>query len=236
MVRVPRPQKVLSGALLAGGAVGLALAFGAAALAQQPPGPAGVAQQETGAPPEHSLAASAGRQPSVLPYSGTDALLKAPVSGLYPGGVSTRAEIKNPVRNDPAAVEMGMRYFTSFNCVGCHAANGGGGIGPALSNRYFKYGSSPANIYLSIVQGRPDGMPAWGALLLDDVVWDLVAYIEQISKAPRPEWGTTTSLSTLTTQQVPSEFLTTTDPWAHTEPFTYGQKPTGGSKPAGPGE
>lgn len=233
MLRTRRPRKLLLGRLLAGAAAALVLAFGAAALAQQQPGPAGVAHQETNAPPEHSLAATAGRQPSVVPYSGTGALLKTPVSGLYPGGVSTRPHIKNPVRNDPAAVENGMRYFISFNCAGCHAPNGGGGIGRSLSNRYFKYGSSPANIYLSIVQGRPDGMPAWGALLPDNVVWDLVAYIEQISKAPRTEWGTTISLSTLTTQQVPAEFLMTTNPWAHTEPFTFGQKPTGGSKPKG---
>ena len=51
-------------------------------------------------------------------------------------------DIKNP-ENDAQAVERGMKYFTAFNCVGCHAANGGGGMGPALSNSNFS--STAAN-------------------------------------------------------------------------------------------
>ena len=39
---------------------------------------------------------------------------------------------------------------------------GGGGIGPPLMDDRWIYGSAPENIYASIVQGRPNGMPAWG--------------------------------------------------------------------------
>ncbi|HEX5819905.1 MAG TPA: c-type cytochrome, partial [Gemmatimonadales bacterium] len=52
------------------------------------------------------------------------------------------------------------------------------------------YGGAPANIYATIVQGRPNGMPSFGGRLTDDDVWKLVAYVRsmtgQPSKAVRP--------------------------------------------------
>jgi cytochrome c oxidase cbb3-type subunit 3 len=104
-------------------------------------------------------------------------------------------------------------------------ANGGGGMGPALSNNFFIYGSEPENIYLSIAQGRPNGMPVWGSMLPDPLIWDLVAYITSISKAPAPQWGTTVSASSPNIQQVPAEDQQTASPWDNTESSTSGQKP-----------
>lgn len=101
-------------------------------------------------------------------------------------------------------------------------------MGPALSNRAFIYGSKPENIYLSIAQGRPNGMPAWGTLLPDTVIWDLVAYVRGISKAPTEQWGSTTSLESFTIEQVPAEFQMTPNPWQYTQPFSFGRKPSGG--------
>jgi cytochrome c oxidase cbb3-type subunit 3 len=165
--------------------------------------------------------------------SDTEALLKTPVSGLHPGGLNVAPQITNPAVGNPTAVQRGMQYFIAFNCVGCHAPNGGGGMGRALSNRFFLYGASPASIYLTIAQGRPNGMPAWGSMLPSGVIWDLVAYIEQISKAPVTEWGTTISANSPQIQQVPAEFKKTDEPWSYTEPFTKGQKPSGPYPPPG---
>lgn len=153
--------------------------------------------------------------------------MQVPISHLSPGAVPNRPIIKNPVQGDPHAPERGMRYFINFNCIGCHADNGGGGMGPALSNSTFIYGAQPENIYLSIFQGRPNGMPAWGAVLPDSVIWDLVTYIGKISNEPNPEWGRTFSASPLSpkVEQVPSGEIMTSDPWAHTEAFKFGQKP-----------
>ena len=194
--------------------------------------PTTVAREEAAGAPTHSLGAEPGDQQTQATYaSGAKSLIGMPVSGLFPGGVSTRPNLNNPVGNDPAAVQRGMSYYTAFNCVGCHAPNGGGGMGRALSNRFFQYGGEPANIYLSILQGRPNGMPAWGGVLPDAVIWDLVAYIEQISKDPAAkEWGTTISLQSPSIQQVPANYLMTTNPWAYTVPFSHGQKPEGGTE------
>jgi len=220
------PSRVI---LLAAG-MALAVSCGAAVrgMAQSAVGPAAVAQQQRAGPPLHSLGDQTGNQQVVQYGSGTEALLRSPVSGLFPGGVSTRPDLRNPVGNDPAAPQRGMAYFNAFNCVGCHAANGGGGMGRALSNRFFEYGGEPADIYLSIVQGRPNGMPAWGALLPDAVVWDLVAYIQQISREPETQWGRTISPQSPSVEQTPAEFLMTTNPWKYTEPFSKGQRPMGG--------
>lgn len=152
-------------------------------------------------------------------------LVHVPVSKLFPGGVAVNPKIDNPVAQDPKAIQRGMEYFTTFNCVGCHAANGAGGMGPSLSNSVFIYGAAPENIYLTILQGRPRGMPAWGAMLPDHIIWDLVSYVKSISNAPSTEWGTTTSLDALKIEQVPAEYQQTATPWQYTEPFSYGKKP-----------
>jgi cytochrome c oxidase cbb3-type subunit 3 len=153
-------------------------------------------------------------------------LLQVPVSKLIPGNVPVQPSLGNPLdKNKDAAIQDGMRYFTSFNCVGCHMDNGGGGMGPALSNNAFIYGAKPENIYLSIVQGRPNGMPAWGSVLPDNVIWALVAYIGSISDAPSDQWGTTISRTSPAIEQVPAEFQKTARPWDYTQKFSNGQKP-----------
>jgi cytochrome c oxidase cbb3-type subunit III len=158
---------------------------------------------------------------------GPGALLQVPVSSIFPGGATFPPQIKNPAASDPAAIERGMQAFQSMNCVGCHAPNGGGGMGPALSERQFIYGREPANIYLSIYQGRPHGMPAWGETLPADAIWDLVTYVTSISSAPDTGWGQTISLSppSPSIQQVPAELVTTSTPWTRTQPFGNGRKP-----------
>lgn len=174
----------------------------------------------------HQLNQSA-QQSAVERPSGMGAQwMKVPEVNITPGGVNTRPNIENPLAKDPSSIERGMRYFTQFNCVGCHAPNGGGGMGPALSNRFFKYGGEPANIFLTISHGRPLGMPSWGAFLPDEVIWDLVSYIKSISDAPTPEWGHTISAQSPSIEQTPAEFQQTTTPWKYTQPFSAGQKPT----------
>jgi cytochrome c oxidase cbb3-type subunit 3 len=157
-----------------------------------------------------------------------DKLLQQPVSSLQPGMAPVDPGIANPLADDPTAAQLGMDLFNQMNCVGCHAPNGAGGMGPALSNSKFIYGSKPADIYLTIAQGRPNGMPAWGATLPDQAIWQLVSYVQSISKEPASEtWGHTVSLAppSPAIEQVPAEYQTTTTPWDHTQPFSNGQAP-----------
>src|ERR1700744_3962344 len=147
------------------------------------------------------------------------ALLRVPVTGIYPGGTPAglNPNMQNPLANDPDAVQRGMKDFDAFNCSGCHAANAGGGMGPSLSNDLWIYRSSPANIYLDIVQGRSAGMPAFGAMLPDRTVWELVAYIQSISEKPGKDFGTTVSAAPETSpvEQVPAGQVQSPTPWQY---------------------
>jgi cytochrome c oxidase cbb3-type subunit 3 len=154
-------------------------------------------------------------------------LLRVPVSGVIPGDRKVEPEVKNPLADDPDAAMRGMKDFDTFNCSGCHAANGAGAMGPALSNDEWIYRSSPANIYLSIVQGRAKGMPAFGTLLPERTIWELVSYIQSITEKPSGQFGKTTSLSPQLPdrEQVSANRIQTPSPWGYTEPFYNGQKP-----------
>jgi cytochrome c oxidase cbb3-type subunit 3 len=166
----------------------------------------------------------------ILPSAANDAataekLLQTPVSHLSPGDVAPPPPVPSPRQNDPAAAQRGMNYFNAFNCVGCHAPNGGGGMGPSLSMRPYIYGSEPANIFLTIKQGRPNGMPAWGEMLPSDVIWDLAAYVQNLSAGPERSWGTTVSANSPKVQQISAGVVVTDKPWSQTQPFKKGQKP-----------
>jgi cytochrome c oxidase cbb3-type subunit 3 len=43
------------------------------------------------------------------------------------------------------------------------------------------YGSDPRNIFETIVQGRPNGMPSFGGRIPDQSIWELVAYVRSLS-------------------------------------------------------
>ena len=83
----------------------------------------------------------------------------------------------------------GKRLYAQMNCAGCHS-NGGGGMGPALMDDFWLYGSTPESIYESIVSGRPNGMPSWNDRLTPQQVWQLVSYVRSMSgltpKGSRP--------------------------------------------------
>jgi cytochrome c oxidase cbb3-type subunit 3 len=182
-----------------------------------------------------------GAAPQPAPYSGmvpAEKLLKVPVSGIYPGG-NTRGLIpamENPLKNDPDAVTRGMKDFANFNCSGCHMANGGGGMGPALSNDTWIYRSSAANIYLSIAQGRSAGMPAFGAMLPDRTIWELVAYVQSLSNKLTPTFGTTTTAAPdpPAQEQVPAGQMESPTPWHYTEAMPPNGAKNGGGRPDAP--
>jgi cytochrome c oxidase cbb3-type subunit 3 len=121
---------------------------------------------------------------------GAQQLQRVPVSGLHIGPAT---HVENPYAGDPNALVEGKRLFQSLNCSGCHAPGGGGGMGPALSDNVWLYGSDPGQVYLSIQHGRPNGMPAWGNALPPQAIWALVAYVGSLSN-PSPEFEPQTKL------------------------------------------
>jgi cytochrome c oxidase cbb3-type subunit 3 len=105
------------------------------------------------------------------------------LSDLYPGPVGS------PTPDDPRAQEYdgnafhisnGQRYYKWFNCNGCHF-NGGGGIGPALMDEKWRYGGKIEQIYATIAQGRPNGMPAFKDKIPEQQIWEIAAYVRSLS-------------------------------------------------------
>jgi cytochrome c oxidase cbb3-type subunit III len=102
-----------------------------------------------------------------------------PAGGSPAGGQPMRLSRQNPYEGNSYAISEGQRLFDWYNCTGCHA-RGGGGSGPALMDDKWLYGGTPPAIFRTIVQGAPNGMPAWGGRIPEQQVWQLVAYIESM--------------------------------------------------------
>ena len=99
---------------------------------------------------------------------------------LQPGPAQPPEVTKNEYEENAYAVSEGKRLYEQMNCVGCHF-HGGGGIGPPLMDARWIYGSDPSQIFSTIVQGRPNGMPAFRNKLNDDQVWKITAYVRSLS-------------------------------------------------------
>ena len=107
------------------------------------------------------------------------------LSTLQPGEQLPQQIVVNEYEENAFALSEGKRLFSQMNCTGCHA-NGGGGIGPALMDAKWSYGSQPDQIFATIVEGRPNGMPSFHGKLPDYQVWQLAAYVRSLSgQVPR---------------------------------------------------
>jgi cytochrome c oxidase cbb3-type subunit 3 len=108
------------------------------------------------------------------------------VSGLFPGGAAPPPPdpIGQRFEGNKPAIAAGKDLFGQMNCSGCHF-NGGGGMGPALMSGRWRYGGRIDQIYASIAQGRPNGMPSWQGILDPSSIWDLAAYVKSLSE-PAP--------------------------------------------------
>ena len=135
----------------------------------------------------------AARGDVVLPQQQASVVRAADTTGLPAEGVLARvaigdiagvgnntldATIKNPYHGDMAAIKEGHDLFVGMNCAGCHGYDLKGGMGPDLTDSYWRYGGAPADIYKTIFEGRPQGMPAWGRTIPPALIWKVAAYIE----------------------------------------------------------
>jgi cytochrome c oxidase cbb3-type subunit 3 len=128
-------------------------------------------------------AAACHREKRPLTPSAAEAARPIPVrvSGLQPGPkMQPEATLlNNPYEGNAYAVSQGQQLYIRYNCVGCHF-HGGGGIGPPLMDSDWIYGNSPMDIYRTISEGRPNGMPSFGGHIPDYQVWQLTAYVRSL--------------------------------------------------------
>lgn len=90
---------------------------------------------------------------------------------------------------DDETLSEGRTLYNQYNCSGCHAA-GGGAIGPALIDDEWIYGDGLDNIFYTIVEGRPQGMPAYRGRIPDGQIRTIAQYVKSLAAAETaPEEG-----------------------------------------------
>lgn len=104
-------------------------------------------------------------------------------STLEAGNATRLVITPNPYEDDVRAIAEGRRLYGWMNCAGCHGALGGGGIGPPLADRDWIYGGESMHIYQSIMQGRPNGMPAYAGKVTVNSAWQIAAFVRTLSAA-----------------------------------------------------
>jgi cytochrome c oxidase cbb3-type subunit III len=79
--------------------------------------------------------------------------------------------------SDQASLDAGKQIFAT-NCVACHAADGGGLVGPNLTDDYWIHGGGVKNIFKVIKYGvTAKGMIAWQTQLSPKQMQDVSSYI-----------------------------------------------------------
>jgi cytochrome c oxidase cbb3-type subunit III len=136
-------------------------------------------------------------------------------SDIRPGGTPPPHQPEFIYQSNAYAISQGKQLYEWFNCTGCHAM-GGGAIGPALMDDQWIYGDSPQNIYATIVQGRPNGMPSFGGKIPAQQVWQLVAYVRSLAGEVRKDADTSRSDHLFTRKSEQS--MGPTDPRASSPP------------------
>lgn len=114
---------------------------------------------------------------------GSSELARPVLSSIQAGPRRRSASVHNPFEGNAYALEQGERYYNWFNCSDCHGAIGGGSMGPPLADSDWIYGGEPLNILDSVLQGRPNGMPAFGGVVSQDVAWQVIGYVQSLGGA-----------------------------------------------------
>ncbi|MBS1919143.1 MAG: c-type cytochrome [Bacteroidetes bacterium] len=83
----------------------------------------------------------------------------------------------NVTMADATGIAEGKKIY-SGTCFPCHGAQGEGGIGPNLTDKYWLHGGSIHNIFKTITDGVPDkGMQAWGKTFTPEEIRDLSSFV-----------------------------------------------------------
>ena len=112
----------------------------------------------------------------------------AAAEARYAAVRAAHAPTANPHHGDAAAIAKGKETWDTI-CVACHTPEGTGLVGPSLVDPYWKYGHDDAALFETVSNGRPAGMPPWGAQLGADKIWKALAFLETLPKTSAPGVG-----------------------------------------------
>ena len=91
-----------------------------------------------------------------------------------------KAGTSNGKTDASKVVKQGASIYVE-KCLQCHGENGQGGICPNLVDSEWKYGGTDEDIYKSIAEGRPGGMPNWDKALGEEKIKSIIVYIHSLN-------------------------------------------------------
>jgi cytochrome c oxidase cbb3-type subunit 3 len=104
----------------------------------------------------------------------------------YLASMKENVDENTVVMLDAAGIQTGKTLFTK-TCVACHTQNGGGGVGPNLTDNYTIHGAKIQDIFKTIKYGYPDkGMQSWQSNFSPLQMQQLSSYIKSLSNTNVP--------------------------------------------------
>jgi cytochrome c oxidase cbb3-type subunit 3 len=80
----------------------------------------------------------------------------------------------------PADHEAGQKIFTTI-CAACHLADGGGSVGPNMTDNYFIHGGGIKDLFKTIKYGYPEkGMKSWKDDYSPTQIAQLASYVKSL--------------------------------------------------------
>jgi cytochrome c oxidase cbb3-type subunit 3 len=124
---------------------------------------------------------AAQQQPQQAPAGSVAPFIQHP-ENIQPGITlaSRFTQMTNPYEGNAARRDEGAKLFIAYNCMDCHGADGSGAMAPAFSDNRWHFGGSTGEVFQSIYEGRPEGMPSWGGRISDADIWRLVTYVRSL--------------------------------------------------------
>ena len=121
----------------------------------------------------------------IADYESDMARAKATQLAAAPSGVPDSAALE-ALAHDPATIAAGKEVYATY-CAACHRVDGGGQIGPNLTDDAWIHGGALADIRSTISSGvLAKGMPEWGRILKPDQVDAAAAYVRTLSGSNPP--------------------------------------------------
>lgn len=104
---------------------------------------------------------------------------------------------------DDASISSGKKIY-DVNCVPCHGPDGGGTVGPNLTDDYWIHGGGVKNVFRIVKEGVPaKGMISWKTMLNPKQMQEVASYVMSLyGKAPSGKghegvlWRDTSNLNT----------------------------------------
>jgi cytochrome c oxidase cbb3-type subunit 3 len=99
---------------------------------------------------------------------------------IYDANNKDKIDENNVPMADAGGLITGQRLFET-NCVACHLKDGGGSVGPNLTDNYWLHKGSLNDIYNTIKNGYPDkGMQSWSSQFTPKEISFLTGYVKSM--------------------------------------------------------